>query len=452
MILKKYFVNITIRVILLAVTCFFLAEALHRLNEGLYYTAAGLIMLIILQVALMVRFLNRINRDLAMFFNAVKSRDASLVFPETTRNRSYDALLRHMNDTSLAIRQIQTGSEKKSLYLENIIDQVDSALLSYNDQEEIELFNRAASSITGLSNPRWLADLEMRNKAFVRLLRSIRPGETRIFRTVFRDRSFYLSVKAKAYKTEDEAIRLISFQNITPELELKELESWQKLIRILNHEIMNSLSPVTSLTKTITGYFRRKDSTLVSPEEIDGKILKKTVNGLTTIGETGSGLIRFIDNYRSITSLPRPEFKEFQVQELFADTVTLTENQFGRENFIIHTAIYPGNLQLLADFGQIRQVLLNLVYNAIEAMKNTTDPTVSLMALRNSEGHIVIEITDNGQGIPREILEDIFVPFFTTRENGSGVGLSLARQIMRLHNGTIIVHSHPGETVFTLTF
>jgi two-component system nitrogen regulation sensor histidine kinase NtrY len=247
-------------------------------------------------------------------------------------------------------------------------------------------------------------------------------------------------------------IKLVSFQDITNELDKKELDSWQKLIRVLTHEIMNSISPITSLTSVISGYFKKKDDENPAlPEKINHQIISKTLSGLNTIEETGKGLLNFVDKFRSLTSLPKPNLSKFNIDSLFRKCKLLMES--GISNDIkINTSVYPEDIALVADYAQIEQVLINLIKNASEALSNKKNGTIHLKALY-SEQDIIIQVEDNGIGISSDIIEDIFVPFYTTKENGSGIGLSLSKQIMQNHNGTISVNSASNKgSMFTLKF
>ena len=259
-------------------------------------------------------------------------------------------------------------------------------------------------------------------------------------------------IKAAELKFESNVIKLISFQDITNELDKKELDSWQKLIRVLTHEIMNSISPITSLTSVISGYFKKKDDEHpVPPEKIDHQIISKTLSGLDTIEETGKGLLDFVDKFRSLTSLPKPNLSKFTMDSLFRKCKLLMESSISN-NIKINANVYPEGIALVADYTQIEQVLINLIKNASEALSNKKNGTIHLKAFNSEEGTI-IQVEDNGIGISNDIIEDIFVPFYTTKENGSGIGLSLSKQIMQNHNGTISVNSVPNKgAIFTLKF
>jgi len=259
-------------------------------------------------------------------------------------------------------------------------------------------------------------------------------------------------VKATELKFEKNTIKLVSFQDLTNELDKKELESWQRLIRVLTHEIMNSISPITSLTSVISGYFKKKDEDNPIPLElIDSQIVSKTLSGLDTIEETGKGLLDFVDRYRSLTSLPKPDLSKFTIESLFRKSKLLMESNIP-DKIKITASVYPEDVAITADYAQIEQILINLIKNAAESFSGKQDGTIQLKAFYADDAAL-IQVVDDGIGISGDIIEDIFVPFYTTKKSGTGIGLSLSKQIMQNHGGTITVKSLPNKgSEFTLRF
>ncbi|MBK6285048.1 MAG: GHKL domain-containing protein [Draconibacterium sp.] len=240
---------------------------------------------------------------------------------------------------------------------------------------------------------------------------------------------------------------MVAIQDIKNEMETKELESWIKLIRVLTHEIMNTIAPITSLSQTISGYFKNLDGKIP-----DQKTIGNTVKGLEIINERGNGLISFVENYRQLTRLPQPQKKKIVVNRFLESTVTLLQVDPKNEKTQIEWDCKPAELEIVADEKQIAQVLINLVKNAEEALKNQENGKISIKAEINKNDRTQISVIDNGLGIPGDLLDKIFVPFFSTKENGSGIGLSLSRQIMQMHGGTLKVESQPQRTSFTIVF
>ena len=234
-------------------------------------------------------------------------------------------------------------------------------------------------------------------------------------------------------------------QNIETELEEKEMEAWQRLIRVLTHEIMNSITPISSLAGTVT-------TILSNNNKFDEEVVEDIKEAISTIKKRSEGLIHFVDNYRTLTKVPKPDFKIFQVKELFRNIEKLMLQQFSEKGIKFLRKVDPETLEVTADSEQIEQVIINLMINSIYALEGNENPCITLLANLDEKGKVLIKVIDNGPGIPEEAVEKIFIPFFSTKKSGSGVGLSLSRQIMRSHGGNIRVNSKPGETVFTLRF
>lgn len=238
---------------------------------------------------------------------------------------------------------------------------------------------------------------------------------------------------------------LISLQNIHSELEEKEMEAWQKLIRVLTHEIMNSVTPISSLAGTV-------NKLLNDPGKLDDEI-SDIKNAVKTIQKRSEGLIHFVENYRNLTKIPKPNFETFRVSVLTDRIYNLMKNEFAGNNIKFNTSIVPDNLTLSADSELIEQVIINLLLNAKFAIKNQQNPEISIRSYTDAGSKVIIRVEDNGPGISKEIQDKIFIPFYTTKKDGSGIGLSLSRQIMRSHFGSITVVSKEGEgTAFILRF
>jgi signal transduction histidine kinase len=268
-----------------------------------------------------------------------------------------------------------------------------------------------------------------------------------------------LAIHSQTIIIQKRELKIVTLQDIKSELDTHEMDSWQKLIRILNHEIMNSVAPITSLSSTLSGFYLSGGGQR-DPVEITPRIISDTIKGLNIIEDHGKGLIHFVESYRSLTQLPKPEFTRLNINEFFERIMILVNSGFDTDNYknefrpLITSSVNPDDLSLVADDRLLAQVFINVVKNSIEAFgKCEEDNFISMSADRNSEGRVVLTIKDNGPGMDADTLEKIFVPFFTTKESGSGIGLSLSRQIIRLHNGNITCDSAPGEgAIFTMLF
>jgi len=394
--------------------------ALQIVDRGYYYTLTGIIFLILLQTWLLVNRVNKTNRDLEKFFSSVQDHDTSIRFSENANDHSFRKLHDSMNHLNTIIQHVKIKNERSSHSLQNLVDHVDIGLLSFDMNGRIEIYNKAAIRYLNVREPQQLSSLGPMNEEIVEILNTIKPGQEILHKMKIDNLIQRILIKATELKFEDNIIKLVSFQDITNELDKKELESWQKLIRVLTHEIMNSISPITSLTSVIAGYFKNKTGeNTISPGDIDQPTISKTLSGLNTIEETGKGLLDFVNKYRSFTSLPKPEKCTFTVDSLFLKCRILMES-FIPENIKLISQVTPADLRLTADLTQVEQTLINLIRNAIEAVNEKIRGTIHLNAFRDNEG-VFILVEDNGPGISDDLAEEIFVPFFTTKKNGSGI-------------------------------
>ncbi len=452
MVLNKYFINLLIRVSLIVISGVVSGAVLQHLENGYYYTLTGMIILIILQTYMLVNLVNKTNTDLEKFFSAVQDHDSSIRFSENSENSSFRKLHDRMNSLNTIIQNVKIENERTGQFLQSVVEHVDIGLLSCDKNYDIGIYNKAAKRYLHSQQPLQLASLRSTNDKIFEIIRTIKPGQEILHKMKVDNQLQSILIKASELNFENNAIKLVSFKDITSELDKKELDSWQRLIRVLTHEIMNSISPITSLTTVISGYFKKKDDDNPVPLNlIDHQIVSKTLSGLNTIEETGKGLMDFVDKYRKLTSLPKPDLSKFSIESLFQKCKILMESNIPN-NIKITVSIYPEDLSIVADFSQIEQILINLIKNAIEALSGKETGTIHLKAFY-ADDSVLIQVEDNGIGISGDIIEDIFVPFYTTKANGSGIGLSLSKQIMQNHYGTISVNSSPNNgSRFTLIF
>ncbi|MCK4699777.1 MAG: HAMP domain-containing histidine kinase, partial [Bacteroidales bacterium] len=264
-----------------------------------------------------------------------------------------------------------------------------------------------------------------------------------------------LAVFGTEIKLKNKFITLVTIKNIQNVLEDQETEAWQKLIRVLTHEIMNSITPIASISSTLD--IMLKDIRAKEEKDNECEMDKDTVielhKALQTINKRSTGLLHFVNTYRNLTRIPKPNFKITNAKDIFENIIHLMEDEINKSNINIKIQIEPKDLQVSADEELIEQVLINLVKNSIHALEKKPDGIITLKSFFNKRGRPTMQVIDNGPGILPDVLDKVFIPFFTTKPKGSGIGLSLSRQILRLHGGTITAYSKPDtETVFSLTF
>jgi signal transduction histidine kinase len=320
----------------------------------------------------------------------------------------------------------------------------------------VELMNTAARRLLRTGPIRNIEALERVSEPLVGALRDLDSGEQSMVRVAEEDRTLQLAVHVSRFRLRNEAHALASIQDLRNELEEKEMEAWQQLTRVLTHEIMNSVAPISSLASTAHRLLSEAPASPngTPPQELS-EIAEDAREAVQTIERRSKGLISFVDSYRSFTKIPNPSFKVLEVQELFDDVRRLLRVQIEEHALDLRINVAPEDLQVSADPELIEQVLINLVLNAMQAVEDEPEPRIELRARIDRRSRPVLQVIDNGPGIPPDVQEKIFVPFFTTKEDGSGIGLSLSRQIMRLHGGALTVRSDPdadAETMFTLRF
>lgn len=345
--------------------------------------------------------------------------------------------------------------EENFFYLQSVIQHIGISLIAYDKTGRVELVNNATKKLFQLRNINHIEALNSFSAELVQKLVTIKHNENTLVKVVDKDEILQLAIYATEFKISNKSIMLVSIKNIQNELEEKEMESWQKLISVLTHEIMNSIAPISSLSNTISTILSDlKNSTLANQGNADEQEAFEDIDmALTTISKRTEGLMHFVNTYRNLTKIPQPNFSIFSVAQLFREIKLLMSDEAVEKNIACQISIEPDTLELSADERLIQQVLINLLKNAIHASEGRPNARIELRAYINKRGRVVIEVVDNGPGILPDVLDKIFIPFFTTKTTGSGIGLSLSKQIMRMHGGNISVTSLPEEeTKFTLTF
>lgn len=389
----------------------------------------------------LLRYLNKTNQDLNQFLSAIQFLDNLPSKKHTDLSHGQLNLTYHKIVDQL--KDVWIAKESERQYFEFALEQIGIGILSFNDQGVIEIYNRAAKEMFGIKNLKNIQDLDLIRKDFAEELINLKTDKDRLFNFNGKVEKLKILVRAVDLKIKDKSVRLISFQNIKTQLEESELEAWQKLIRVLTHEIMNSVTPIKSLTYSMQKSFSS------NPEMDKDNILK----GLSAIENRSKGLLEFVESYKNLTQIPKPNYERVQINGLFQNIKSLFEKDFELNNIDFNQRFTSSDLSLIADGKLISQVIINLIKNSIYALEDQKKKSIELIAEINDEERVCIRVIDNGKGIPEEVIDKIFVPFFTTRENGSGIGLSFARQVMVMHNGNIEVQSLPNnKTVFSLFF
>lgn len=450
MIYKNFRINIIVRIIILAATIFLFFLSL----ETNYHVTPFLVGAVILvEVFTIIRYVDRTNRDLTSFLESIRFAEFTRTFKIEGMGSSFDELNRAFNDVITDFQKVRSEKEEHFHYLQSIVQNIDVAILAYRKDGTIEMINKAAKKLFQIHSLKNIKGLEQLSPELVNTLLHINPGENALVKVQDQDDILQLAIYSTEFKIKDKLIILSTINNIQNVLEEQETEAWQKLIRVLTHEIMNSITPIASLSSTLEIMLKGITENGNVREELDINTVMEILQALQTINKRSTGLLHFVNTYRNLTRIPKPNFRIFPVHELFKNIYLLMEEELAESKINFITKIEPDNLMVSADEQLIEQVVINLIRNSIHALENRTNPTIELKAFYNKRGRVTLQVTDNGTGILPEVLDKIFIPFFTTKQSGSGIGLSLSRQILRLHNGTISAYSLPDkETVFTMTF
>ncbi|MBN1108430.1 MAG: ATP-binding protein [Bacteroidales bacterium] len=451
MISRRLYLNIIVRVISIVLVSLLLAYLVFS-GRSIRLILLCALLLVILTISL-IHNLNRTNRNIRYFFDSVRNDDSNLSFPSDISTSSIRELNQSMNNVNLQIQSLKIQNQRQEQYFSRILEQLATGIMTVDRKGFIHNSNAALRELLGTEVLTHMKQLERIEPLLFAAVSEFRPFDRKLISIISRSGEIRLSLKSTFFGEGENELMILSVQDIKHELDEKETDAWMKLIRVLMHEIMNSITPITSLSESLAGIFRSEGRTL-TPEEITERKIANTLQGLDVIKEQGKGLMAFVESYRSLTRIPRPERKKVCIAELFARVKTLSGSlRKSPDTKIIFQEVNPDAV-ILADENLISQVLINLIKNALEANENNPACIIKVSAdMINSEHSTRISVTDNGPGISTENIEQIFIPFFTTRKNGSGIGLSISRQIMNAHGGILHVLSKPDiETTFMMSF
>ena len=447
---KNFRVNIIVRIILLGASIFLFFESWkwdYRITPVL------IAVIIIFQIVYLIHYVDRTNRDLSSFLESIRFSEFTRSFQIEGMGSSFNELNRAFNDVISDFQKVRSEKEEHFHYLQSIVQNIDVAIIAYRKDGTVEMINKAAKQLFQIHSLKNIKGLEQLSPNLVNTLLNISPGENTLVKVQDQDDILQLAIYSTEFKVKEKLIILATINNIQSVLEEQETEAWQKLIRVLTHEIMNSITPIASLSSTLDIMLKGITNGGNIREDMNMDTVTEIQQALQTINKRSTGLLHFVNTYRNLTRIPKPNFKIFPVKDLYKNIYLLMEEELVESKINFVTTIEPDSIRVSADEQLIEQVIINLIRNSIHALENRKDPTIELKAYYNKRGRVTMQVTDNGAGILPEVLDKIFIPFFTTKQSGSGIGLSLSRQILRLHNGTISAHSIPDqETVFTMTF
>ncbi|MDX5325276.1 MAG: ATP-binding protein [Bacteroidota bacterium] len=447
---RRFNFQLVLRVILLVISISMIVWLL--MEKNLWFTTSGLIILCLIQVYEMSNFVNRTNRELAKFLYAVKYEDYSVTFKLPGRGAGFKHLELGFNEIIEKLRNARLEKESQFELLKMLLEKINVGIMVIDHHEQITVMNKAATGYLNTPNPKYWERMKSRQPHFCRMVDQQRSGGRKLVEVDDMGRIRELSLDVNPVMLNNQKLWIISFQDIKDEIEQKELDAWLKLIRILTHEIMNSVTPVSSLTGTMLGLLQDRDGHPRKPEDLDQEDVEDLAEALQTIHRRSQGMLDFVNDYRRLTQIPAPTFEMVRICDLFSDIGKLMEGEFRKKGVSVSMECSNKKLTVRCDRKLIEQVLINLLTNSLYAIRETEEPKITL-STAVTEKRILVRVTDNGAGVPREKLSRIFIPFYSTKPDGTGIGLSLSKNILRDHGGQINVESEIGKwTTFELSF
>ena len=413
-----------------------------------YGLALGALLLLLALVLNLARYLARGQQALADFTLALKCRDFSRQYPVPPAPASLRHLHEAFNQVNATFRALRAEQEGQFQYLQTILTLLDTGIVSYDAAGTVAWVNEAFKQTLHLPYLKNIRALQARQPALYEAIGRVVPGQPVVVKLTVGHQTVQLLVSATQFKLRGEAFTLLAFKNVSQALADTETAAWQQLLRVMTHEIMNSVAPIASLADSLGRHVQRARQQEASAEWLDD-----VGTGIRIIQQRSEGLLRFARVYRDFSTLASPQRTTLYVQELLLATRQLLAEQLAAQGIRVTVSVRPAHLTMHADGHLLEQVLINLVLNAAQAVAQILNPQINLLAWSDEQNRVIVEVKDNGIGISAEVLDSIFIPFFTTRPNGSGIGLSLAKQIMQLHQGSIQVHSVVGAgSAFQLWF
>lgn len=447
MVFKNFRFVAIFRILLLTATIFLF---FYTLTLEYLITPFLIGLIIVFQIYLIFKYLDKTNRDLASFLESIRFSEFTRSFKIEGMGSSFDELNKAFNDVIQDFQKVRSEKEEQYQYFQNLVKNIDVSIITYQSDGTVDMVNHAFKKLFQVNTVKNIHDLESISPELVNTLLKFEPGKSCLVKIQEEDDILQLAISGTEFKILNKSIKLVTIKNIQSVLEDQETESWQKLIRVLTHEIMNSITPISSITSSLDLIFKDAKTNDTPP---DKESIEEVHAAIRTINNRSNGLLHFVNTYRNLTKIPKPNFKVAKIVDLFSDIQLLLKEEIRDNKIKFETNVNPESIEVNADTKLIEQVLINLVKNAIHALENRENPNIQVKAFYNKRGRVTIQVSDNGQGILKEVLDKIFIPFFTTKPKGSGIGLSLSKQIMRLHGGSITAISEVEKgTTFTLTF
>lgn len=445
MIFKRYEWQLLLRVLILfALLC---GAAYGLANHYFIYSIAVAPFVIYVIISILNQY-TKVQQEVQEFAEAVQYRDFSRHYAVKSAPVNVQVLRKGFNDINVTFKTINRERETQYHYLQKILELVGTGILSYEQETgETGWMNESFKNLLSIPYLKSIHSLEKRDEHLYQEIIKVKPGDSSVITLVQNQQKVKILLMASLLKSEEKVYKLVAFQNVSDAMDESESNAWSKLLNVMTHEIMNSVAPISSLADTLKNRIKLLDKTNSSA----GHDLEDLELGIDTIKRRSEGLLKFTESYRSLNKITKLELQKVSVYDLFENLNTLMLPTLEKKNIELDIILRDINMTIDVDVNLLEQVLINLLVNAIEAVKDQPEPMISLSAETQPNNKAVLKVSDNGVGMSPELMEKIFIPFFSTRKTGSGIGLSLCKQIMLMHKGNIQVQSTEGKgTVFIL--
>jgi len=451
MIFKNFRLKIIFRVIILGIMIFLFILSVNQ--EKWYVTSAVSFILIIILLSELVYFVESTNREIGKFLLAIKHKDFSLTYADSGQSTTSFSELKHaLREITREFQNVRIEKELHYQYLLTVFEHSKSAIICYTENGIVELVNQATKSLLKFNKLTSIEEIKRIDESLYHAIKGIKGDSEEIIKVNINNQITPLNLQCSIFKLKNIIYKMVSLHNLGEVLDNQEIESWQKLIRILNHEIMNSVTPISSLSEAINKMLVTKDGKRRPISNISDPEAEDLYDSLETIESRSKGLLKFVTTYKQLSKLPKPRLSEVNINGLINHIATLMKPELQKQKISIQIPNITQEVFVNIDSEMIEQVLINLLLNAIEAIKNNDTKRIEFNTSKTGNS-VFVSVTDNGHGIKSEVLDQIFIPFYTTKKEGSGIGLSLSRQIMLMHKGSISVQSKLGSgTTFILKF
>lgn len=449
MVFNSFRIKVIFRILLLLGV--FLAIVYFVSKPYYYFTTIELIVLAILLIIELIYFVEKGYRQLNNMLESVKEKDFNLTFSPVEQSKGFERLANLLNVITDSYRKVRIEKEVHYQFLNHIVDQVNQAMVCFDLQGKVTLSNRAAKNLLSTHNIFNVSSFSSVDPALPQILMSLREGQEKLMSFMKNGELHKYAASCTSLKLLDKKYKLVVLHDIRNTLQEQEHDSYRKLIRVLTHEIMNSVTPILSLSQAMSESLKNEENSFRPLGELSPQESADLIEGYHAIEIRSRALMRFVNDFKTLSKLPPPKLQNVEVEEMLRGLVTLQKSTIESKGIDLVMTLSPSINNIRADKDLIEQVLINLLKNAFDATQNVNQPRIEIDVFENN-GTVFISVSDNGVGIPLDNFDKVFVPFFSTKLDGSGIGLSLSHEIMRLHGGTITVRSEQGKgATFTIS-